>query len=668
MASTLQRAAMPPEETNYASRSWAAAAFPLRGVSARARRIVPDAPSPEPPARWRPACSPPDTPQRGESKGYSARRESKSFSESSVYTGDGGKTVITHRGSYGMVIIPSEDNVLYGLWEAFTMFLIFSCAFFIPFDLMVCGEDHISKPVVVRWVNLLMDVVFAVDILVHFFLAYPKQAAHETDGWEVDQLRIAKRYCGLPTGDKRDNSHSEGMFWIDLVATVPSWLTRLRLVSRGQASKLLRVIRLTRVLRVANVGVRLEEVMSMHGLNLHLLEVLKTLVAAALTFHWMACVWVWVDDEIMSDQDQCKMLSPGACTYLLAVYWAVVTMTGTGYGDKVGRDMARYMICSVLMFLSAFMWAWVTGVMISVITELTRNSDRLKGEISDLEDFCDDRCLTSALRKEAKVYMLWSKDGPKHGLLDDFMRERLSPRLIWEVKHNTRSYVFDRVWWAKSITGSARAELCNLMTREYFGKYESFLPQRTLVFIKQGSARVNLKTLQTNDVWGAAQILFTQNECLWSRTLENLDCLLLSQDALKKVCDETSWVGALVRKEQVKIMVVRGLQRIASEIRKRKAIARNAKMLGPRHIHVSSSSSLSPSFSGGHDTFRYEKLRQELTELSMEMLVITRETIDIQEISRRQTQLAHQLRAQLDVLGASEAEPPGGPYGTAHRC
>lgn len=662
---------MPHEETvggGHDSRSWAPHAFPVsRRMSSGAASATLSASSVADTSR--------ELASRQLSKHSSVSlldSEQLELERNLLTAGTGGeRTVFVYRGRCGMVIIPSADNVLYGTWEAFTMLLMFACAFFIPFDILVCPGDEKAKPVVVGWFNLVMDLTFALDILVHFFLAYPKQAILGIDSWEVDQLLIARRYCSWPGVEDLDDKHgSKGMFWIDFLATAPSWLTRLSLVSKGEASKLLRTIRLTRVLRVANVGVRLEEIMSMHGLNLHILQVVKIMITAGLTFHLMACVWVGAEGTqgAEHDEDICGGTSVGTCNYLLAVYWAVVTMTGTGYGDKVGGDVIGYITCSALMFLSAFMWAWVTGVMISVITELTRNSDRLKGEISDLEDFCDDRCMPASLGKEAKVYMLWSKDGPKHGYLDSFMEERLSPRLIWEVKHCLRANVFERVWWARQITGSARAELCNLMTREYFGRHErSFLPQRTLIYIKQGSCRVNLNKLMSGDVWGAQQILYTANDFLYSQTLENLDCLLLTQDSLKQVCDRTSWVGSLVRREQVRLLVLRGMHRIAMEIRKRNEIARISRILGPRHIHVNRQ--IRTSFSGGSVAFRYDKLRQELTELSLEMLVITTETVAIQEISRRQTQLAYQLRAQLEELGAAtEAGPPGGPWGPAARC
>jgi len=410
---------------------------------------------------------------------------------------------------------------------------------------------------------------------------------------------------------------------------------------------------------------RAQKLCSMLGLNLRVLEASMTFVCSTLTFHWMACIWI-AQEPTPRDDDECI----GECAYREAVYWSVVTLTGTGYGDQVAEpSIASYLLCSALMFVSAFVWAGVVGAAISIIAELSRNNNRFSSDLSDLQAFCEEREVSNQLKREARIYMVWSKDGPKRNDQDLLLQKRFSQELLGEVKRWNRGGVFESVRWAQNIGNRAIAELCNKMSREYFGKYESCIGQRTLIYVKQGRVRINLETLSEGQAWGEKRILLLHDECIYSRTLDHLDCLLLHQDSLKEVCDEIPWVGVSVRRVQVRLLVSRAISRIAKAIRKRKLLVargRPSKTL-IRHDPVVMS------FSGPQNSGKFDAVRQQAYKLAVEMVVIAHEKWETDQLVREQAKLARHLTHQLKSLQDEEGNgkgwsPPGGPWGPATRC
>mmetsp|Transcript_114402 Transcript_114402/g.324594 ORF Transcript_114402/g.324594 Transcript_114402/m.324594 type:complete len:599 (+) Transcript_114402:955-2751(+) len=534
------------------------------------------------------------------------------------------------------IVVPHSQNQVYQCWEASTMMLLFLCCYFVPFDVLVLREP---EPVVAFVINTVLDVVFSLEMVIAFRTAYQKVSAVADDGWETDWRRIARRYCTWPAPPHAEG-HA-GWFWVDAAGTVPIWLMRAlaRSGCSGSASQrwvtALRVLRLARLLRLARMVDRLSVFIAMVGLSLQVIEVFKFVIYSTLSFHWMACLYV-----CLREQDHGEPATPSA--YLNSAYWALVTLTGVGYGDYVADSIDSYIMCCVVMLVSAFVWAWISGCMISLIMQLNKHADRFRHEVLQINDYCERHEIPRELTSRIGSYTLKSKNMPKKKELLSFLKERLSDDLRRETVQSFRGKALHPVWWARDLGKPARLEICYRMESWMFVTGERCVEQHSLLFVKEGLLHVNLKVLGKDGIWGVAQILLRQDDVIWSKTLTSLECLTFTQKALKDLCVAMPQMNFPIRRAQVRVCVFRGLQRFAQEMRQLKVSKVWHHTLVPQLV---------PSFCEPRYHRRQERawdqLRIQVRDLSLEVELLLQEQLQIDDLARQQAALARSLRERL---------------------
>jgi hypothetical protein len=390
------------------------------------------------------------------------------------------------------------------------------------------------------------------------------------------------------------------------------------------------------------------------------MEVGKFIIYATLTFHWMACMNVKLQEIDMGDaakevilhdhQYECTLDAPGACAYTQAAYWALVTLTSVGYGDRVATSVDSYALCCVLMLASAFVWAWIVGCIISLLASVNSLADRFKQEVDEINDFCDSRCLPRNLASLMRHHMLKSIHMPKRMMEFELMNERLSNELRLLVTREFRGKALDSVWYCTNLHEVSKMELCWRMQLRQYGKDQRFAEQRTLFHVKEGVCRINLKEYRKDQVWGQVHILLQHPGIIWSRSITFLEGWILSQQDLKEVCLEFPMANRAIRKAQVRMIVSRGIQRFAAHM-KRLDFASS--------WHYTHEQKDQPSWSNPGHSLKIEKkqqaLRQHMLDLSAEVAVLMMDQLHIDDMVRQQMALAQQVFERLDEIPPERA-------------
>ena len=118
------------------------------------------------------------------------------------------------------------------VWDMFILLLAVLTSFAVGFELVI---TELNKSTLYRTISFTGDFLFLIDILVQFRTTYFSVEGEEVREWR----KIAKRYI-------------KGMFFIDLIATIP-WS-----VVDQDLLKLLKIFKVTRITRFTKVIQKLE--------------------------------------------------------------------------------------------------------------------------------------------------------------------------------------------------------------------------------------------------------------------------------------------------------------------------------------------------------------------------------------------------------------------------
>ncbi|KAK6124097.1 hypothetical protein DH2020_042182 [Rehmannia glutinosa] len=260
--------------------------------------------------------------------------------------------------------IVSPFNPRYRAWEMFLILLVIYSAWISPFEFAFLSYKQDALFVIDNIVNSF----FAVDIILTFFVAYLDSQSYLLID---DPKKIAIRYLST-------------WFIFDVCSTVPfQSLSRLFTDhNEGLGFKLLSMLRLWRLRRVSSLFARLEKDIRFNYFWTRctkLISVTLFAVHCAGCFNYMIAeryrdperTWigaVYPNFKLMSLWDR----------YVTAMYWSIVTLTTTGYGD-LHAENTREMLFDIFYMLFNL---GLTSYLIGNMTNLVRDSVRAASEFT----------------------------------------------------------------------------------------------------------------------------------------------------------------------------------------------------------------------------------------------------------------------------------------------
>lgn len=205
-------------------------------------------------------------------------------------------------------------------------FLLMIMAFYIPYR--VCfywNEDEEEEGLDVFIFEMLVDAMFAIDILLNFFTAYTDPS---TSLMVTSPKLIAKKYI-------------KSYFFVDLIATLPlgyilthSSSTAIKIGKLGRLPKLVKFVRGLRMLKLLRVYKLQKFIMRLEGeYNIHhgVSRLIKIVVTILVVTHMAGCFWYLIGSEEDGWVQRYGMVtSPRNVQYVAAMYWAFSTLTTVG--------------------------------------------------------------------------------------------------------------------------------------------------------------------------------------------------------------------------------------------------------------------------------------------------------------------------------------------------
>ncbi|XXQ33162.1 Cyclic nucleotide-binding domain-containing protein [Plasmodiophora brassicae] len=265
--------------------------------------------------------------------------------------------------------------------------------------------------------DIIIDVVFGLDIIVSFVTAYETRRGR----LQTRPAAIALHYLctwALP----------------DLVSSFPLYLVlnqpgRYGAISFARLPRLLKLIKLLRVVKVtwtgqyrvgSTIAMRLEYNPFVHENVWRILRLFIFLMAFS---HVAACIWYFIGQLYYETGDgpgQPWVVrtftggiagTPTYYKYVLSLYWVTSTLATVGYGDITGQTPAELVFSIIVIIVGSTTFAYTTATAASMIGERDQRAQALRDKLSRLRTFAAAHHLSTRLRLALTKRMsrIWSQ-------------------------------------------------------------------------------------------------------------------------------------------------------------------------------------------------------------------------------------------------------------------
>ncbi|KAH8065839.1 N-acetyl-beta-D-galactosaminidase [Aureococcus anophagefferens] len=215
-------------------------------------------------------------------------------------------------------------------------------------------------------------------------------------------------------------NYVRGFFILDFLAAIPYDL--IVMTTGGGILKMLRLIRLIRVARLGRIKAIFQRYMQRVTVNYAVLALCQFAFFLLLSVHWIACIWgmvasheaVGVDTKpVFSWLDALERNKPSSCITTgrsrtatsPALYFAVYTLTGTGYGDIIPVNETEYAVCIVCMMYSALLWAFMIGKFCTIVAGMDKHGAQFRQTMDDV-NYARDRQLPPEMCRRVRTYFV----------------------------------------------------------------------------------------------------------------------------------------------------------------------------------------------------------------------------------------------------------------------
>eukprot|EP00931_Biecheleriopsis_adriatica_P055540 TRINITY_DN3286_c1_g1_i3.p1 TRINITY_DN3286_c1_g1~~TRINITY_DN3286_c1_g1_i3.p1 ORF type:complete len:675 (+),score=117.63 TRINITY_DN3286_c1_g1_i3:124-2148(+) len=216
-------------------------------------------------------------------------------------------------------------------------------------------------------VDRVLDIIFAVDILINFRTGYIIRGTKLTDtkvemGWK----RVALHY-------------TRTWLLLDVLSAFPFSLILPGAVTDIQATKLLKAAKFSRLFKLVKTLPIFEQLLQQDWLEeMHSVAWIRflrqrgsILWVMLLLCHVMSCIMKLIDDGFLTQGMPHESIQR---EYTAAFYWCMTTITTVGYGDITPTSDSERVFAVIAMVVGGIFYGIVVGSISSIVTEQDLNT------------------------------------------------------------------------------------------------------------------------------------------------------------------------------------------------------------------------------------------------------------------------------------------------------
>nr|XP_043623583.1 potassium channel AKT2/3 [Erigeron canadensis] len=300
-----------------------------------------------------------------------------------------------HTRSSNTIISPMDSK--YRCWQTLMVIMVAYTAWTYPFEVAFLKSSTTQithKQLYIA--DTIVDLFFAVDIVLTFFVAYVDPVTHLL---VRDPKSIATRYLST-------------WFVMDVASTIPFELLSYLLTGKhrmGLPSTVLGLLRFWRLRRVKQFFTRLEKDIRF---NYFWVRCARLLCVTLFLVHCAGCIYyllavlyphegrTWIGSINPNFREADLYI-----LYISAIYWSITTMTTVGYGDLHAENAAEMVFIIFYMLFNLGLTAYIIGNMTNLVVEGTRRTMEFRNSIEAASSFVGRNRLPTRLREQILAYM-----------------------------------------------------------------------------------------------------------------------------------------------------------------------------------------------------------------------------------------------------------------------
>ncbi|XP_045801877.1 potassium channel KAT1-like isoform X3 [Trifolium pratense] len=426
------------------------------------------------------------------------------------------------------VIYPFNPH--YRIWELLLVVLVIYSAWICPFEFafLTYKEDGLFI------LDNIVNGFFAIDIVLTFFVAY-----QDSDSYLVidDPKKIATRYIST-------------WFALDICSTAPLESISLLFINHNSelGFKLLNMLRLWRLNRVSSLFARLEKDIRF---NYFWVRCTKLFAVTLFAVHCAGCFnYVIADVYPDSRKTWIGAMYPNFKEeslwdrYVTAIYWSIVTLTTTGYGDLHAENTIEMLFDITYMLFNLGLTSYIIGNMTNLVVHWTSRTQDFRDTVKAASEFASRNHLPHRVHNQmlAHICLRFKTEGMKQQeTLNDLPKAIRS-----SIAHHLFFPVVQKVYLFQGVSHDFLLQLVSEMKAEYFPPKEDVILQNesptdlyvlvsgavNLVHYIDGNDQVVLDKAIAVDTFGEFGVLYHVPQPFTVRTIELSQILRLNSTTL----------------------------------------------------------------------------------------------------------------------------------------